>query len=442
MVKAQDGVQRFTNSTVTVAAGGGTLATVFSTKNLILDSPLIGTGNVTVSAVPAGTNLASGQVILNNGGNTISGSFTIITNANLALVGPAGLSNSVSIDVQLGGVLDVTGRTNVPATLALLSGQTLKGNGVVRGNITMNSGSTLAPGASIGTLSISNAATTVTLNGTTVMEINRASTPNADRLISTTNVFGGTITVTNIGGTLAVNDTFTLFTSTTNRAAFAVTNLPALSAGLGWSNALSLNGTIKVIATATDLAVTKNGPATVLPAASFSYTIIATNQSALLASSVVVTDTIPAGLTFVSASGGGVNNGGVVSWALGTLNPAQGSNLTLTVTAPLFGSMTNRAIVSSATPDFNLANNTNAPVITVVTPSSTIPLLTNSVSGSLLTLSWPVDHTGWRLQVQTNSLATGLSGNWSTVSGSTTVNSVSVTINPVNDSVFYRMVYP
>jgi len=37
------------------------------------------------------------------------------------------------------------------------------------------------------------------------------------------------------------------------------------------------------------------------------------------ASSVVVTDTLPLGVTFVSASGGGANNSGVVSWTLGTL---------------------------------------------------------------------------------------------------------------------------
>ena len=84
IVKAQDGVQRFTNSTVTVAAGGGSLVTVFATKNLILDSPLLGTGNVTISAVPAGTNVAGGQVILNNISNYISGTVIIATNGNLS----------------------------------------------------------------------------------------------------------------------------------------------------------------------------------------------------------------------------------------------------------------------------------------------------------------------------------------------------------------------
>ncbi len=68
--------------------------------------------------------------------------------------------------------------------------------------------------------------------------------------------------------------------------------------------------------------------------------------------------------------------------------------------------------------------------------------ITTSVSGNVLTLSWPADHIGWRLQVQTNSLSTGLGSGWTDVAGSTSVNSVNVTINPANGTVFYRMVYP
>jgi fibronectin-binding autotransporter adhesin len=68
--------------------------------------------------------------------------------------------------------------------------------------------------------------------------------------------------------------------------------------------------------------------------------------------------------------------------------------------------------------------------------------ITFSVSGGILVLNWPADHIGWRLQSQTNSLATGLGTNWVDVAGSTTVNSVTNVINPVNGAVFYRMVYP
>lgn len=65
-----------------------------------------------------------------------------------------------------------------------------------------------------------------------------------------------------------------------------------------------------------------------------------------------------------------------------------------------------------------------------------------SVSGDVLTVSWPADHLGWHLQIQTNSLATGLGTNWVTLPGSDAVTSTNLTIDPANGTVFYRMVYP
>jgi len=329
VVKAQDGIQHLTNSTVTVTAAGGSLVTVFATKNLILDSPLQGTGNVTISAVQAGTNAIGGQVILSNALNTINGSVIIATNGNLSLIGNAGLSNSVAIDIQTGGVLDVTVKAG--AVLTAVSGQTVKGNGVIRGSLNMAAGSTLSPGitGALGTLSVTNVGTLETLGGTTVMELNRGATPNSDRLLSYSNLFSGTLTVNNIGGTLLLGDTFTLFTSVTNKGTFAVTNLPALGSGLGWSNSLAINGKLTVIAVTTV--------------------------------------------------------------------------------------------------------NTNAFV------------MTNSVSGNVLTLTWPLDHTGYRLQVQTNGLATGLvpaTNAWVTVPNSANVNTTNFIINPANGTVFYRLIYP
>ena len=82
----------------------------------------------------------------------------------------------------------------------------------------------------------------------------------------------------------------------------------------------------------------------------------------------MVTDTLPASVTFVSATGGGVNNSGVVSWSLGTLANGQVSNVTVTVTAPASGTLTNMASVSSPTGDPNSTNNVTPPVITTVTP--------------------------------------------------------------------------
>jgi hypothetical protein len=64
------------------------------------------------------------------------------------------------------------------------------------------------------------------------------------------------------------------------------------------------------------------------------------------------------------------------------------------------------------------------------------------VVGSELELGWPSDHTGWRLQAQTNRLSEGISTNWFDVTGSTNVNSAFIPINQTKGSVFYRLIFP
>ena len=69
--------------------------------------------------------------------------------------------------------------------------------------------------------------------------------------------------------------------------------------------------------------------------------------------------------------------------------------------------------------------------------------ITNNVSGSTLTLSWPSGQ-NWRLEGQTNNLSTGLSPTgWGTVSGAgISDGSATITIDPAQPTVFYRLVYP
>jgi hypothetical protein len=69
-------------------------------------------------------------------------------------------------------------------------------------------------------------------------------------------------------------------------------------------------------------------------------------------------------------------------------------------------------------------------------------VLTNSVSGGNLNLSWPPSQIGATLQSQTNSLNVGLSTNWVAVPGSTATNKISIPINSAAGSVFYRLLLP
>lgn len=82
----------------------------------------------------------------------------------------------------------------------------------------------------------------------------------------------------------------------------------------------------------------------------------------------------------------------------------------------------------------------------VSNPVNTHPTnLVFGVSAGQLTLSWPSDHTGWRLEAQTNALNAGLqpaSNAWVTVPGSSATNMVTVPVSTANGTVFYRLVYP
>jgi hypothetical protein len=73
-----------------------------------------------------------------------------------------------------------------------------------------------------------------------------------------------------------------------------------------------------------------------------------------------------------------------------------------------------------------------------LTPTS----MTMGATGNTIALSWPADHLGWHLQVQTNTLGSGLGTNWVTLSGSELTTGTNITINPATGAVFYRLVYP
>jgi len=68
--------------------------------------------------------------------------------------------------------------------------------------------------------------------------------------------------------------------------------------------------------------------------------------------------------------------------------------------------------------------------------------ITFQVAANIMTLGWPADHIGWRLQVQTNSTTQGLGTNWVDVVGATVTNQMTIPISPANGGVFYRMINP
>ena len=175
--------------------------------------------------------------------------------------------------------------------------------------------------------------------------------------LTITNVAATNGIATIVGGT-NVSFTPTLYFTGTATIGYTVTNANGKSTSLI---------TVTVLPVA-DLRIGKTGPASVLAVSNLTYSINVTNFGPAAASSVIITDTLPNGVSFSSASGNGANNSGVVTWSIANLSSNQVTNVTVTVTAPASGCLTNVANVGSPTSDPTPTNNFTPPVITAVTP--------------------------------------------------------------------------
>ncbi len=123
---------------------------------------------------------------------------------------------------------------------------------------------------------------------------------------------------------------------------------------------------------AADLSITKSGsPNPVTLGNNLTYTIAVSNGPAA-ATGVVVSDTLPASVTFVSASptqGSCSQAGGTVTCNLGNMAISATATLTIVVTPTATGTISNTATVRANEPDANLTNNT-ATVTTTVNAST------------------------------------------------------------------------
>lgn len=162
-----------------------------------------------------------------------------------------------------------------------------------------------------------------------------------------------------------------------------------------------------------DLSVVKTGPPTLVPGQNASYTLTASNAGPSTAVTVALSDTLPAGTTFVSlASPGGwacstpaVGAGGALSCSIASLAPLASGVFTLTVklgAAVLSGTLvSNTATVSSPTPDPTPGNNSStatgtadpsADLSVVKTgPATAVPGGPNAVFTTIVTNNGPSD---------------------------------------------------
>ena len=79
-----------------------------------------------------------------------------------------------------------------------------------------------------------------------------------------------------------------------------------------------------------------------------------------------------------------------------------------------------------------------------ITPAPLLvpPQIGWQLTAGQLQLSWPLDHYGWHVEMQTNGPGVGLRTNWFPLTESQVTNSILIPLNPANGSAFLRLVYP
>jgi uncharacterized repeat protein (TIGR01451 family) len=135
-----------------------------------------------------------------------------------------------------------------------------------------------------------------------------------------------------------------------------------------WPNNQVADVDFGVYGNSLDLSVGKSGPAEALVGANYSYTLAYALTGNTPAANVRVIDTLPAGVTFLSANPAPSSvSGNVLTWNLGTQNPGASGAITVNVRAPstisgVAQNVVNQAQITTSTTvpaDGNPANNTS-----------------------------------------------------------------------------------
>lgn len=145
--------------------------------------------------------------------------------------------------------------------------------------------------------------------------------------------------------------------------------------GVAWHDNVTVYAAEEPPATAELTLAKAASPSVVAPGSALSYSLVVTNAGPEDATNVVLTDELPDGVTFQSATPAEANcqeNAGTVTCNIGTLAAGASTTVNLNVTAPASsGALVNSASVSHATLELNPADNTDtAAVLVSANPSS------------------------------------------------------------------------
>ena len=310
------------------------------------------TGVVLSDTLPANTTFVSAT-----GGGVVSGAVVTWSIGALA----AGGSGSVSVTARVTSPLN-NGTVISHGTYSIDSPQTNPATGAAV-TTTVASAPILALGATGSPDPVNSGGNiTYTLTYSNTGNMNATGTlltdtlPNNTTFVSATGggtPSGGTVTwnlgTLNAGTTASVNLVVRVVTPLADGTTIANGSASLDSAQTSPVNAPAVTTTVRSSPTL-GLTLT-DGPDPVPAGASLTYTIGYSNTGSAASTSTVLTATVPANASFVSATGGGTRSGSTVTWSLGTL-PAGGSGsvqMTVQVTSPL----ANGTMITAAPPSID-----------------------------------------------------------------------------------------
>jgi trimeric autotransporter adhesin len=307
-----------------------------------------------VVATPNGlTNACSGTATATAGSSSVSltgvtfagaGSCTMTVNVTGTTVG-AKVNNVQAIDAILGAGPVGT------ATVTVLGSADL--------SITKSAAGTVNAGQNIVyTITVTNngpsAATSVS-----VADPTPANTTFVSNTGGCTTTFPCSLGTINSGASVVITSTFNVNSGTSGGT--NITNTATVSSAVNdptpANNTFTTTSSVGVSA---DVAITKTGPSSAIIASNMTYNITVSNSGPSTATGVSVTDVVPTGTSFVSAtpSTGTCTGSTTVTCTIGTLASGGTATIALVVRLNVVGPISNTATVSATTADPNLANNT------------------------------------------------------------------------------------
>jgi autotransporter-associated beta strand protein len=216
------------NDDLPLTAAGRTLTAngIINANGKVLSTDLVA-GNGTIRNQGGGNGtfaLGAG-----NGNNTLDGTLALLNGASgtLGLVKRGSGTLTITAAHSFGGglvvsngtvLVDNTSGSGTGAGAVTVYGGILGGHGIISGAVSIQSGAAISPGASEGKLRINNS---LTLGGNTIIEVNKGAATN-DQIVATSVNYGGTLTVTDLGGGLNAGDSFTIFSAGSRTGDFDV----------------------------------------------------------------------------------------------------------------------------------------------------------------------------------------------------------------------------